>query len=74
MAVTVAEAEALAAVRASIGACASDEEAGPMRLILPLPDQDCEVVVELPQAFRASPASRGALQVINGVGAIDLVH
>ncbi|MEM9810984.1 MAG: hypothetical protein AAF788_07145 [Pseudomonadota bacterium] len=74
MAVTVAELNALSAVRASIKACAPDDDAAPMHLILPLCEQDCEVVLALPQEFRASPSARGALQVINGVGAIDVVH
>ena len=70
MAITVAEANALAEIRMSLKACASEEGAKPPHLILPLKDLDAEVVISLPPEFSASEASQGPLKQIRGVGAI----
>jgi hypothetical protein len=67
----VVEPGALSAIRASLKACAPPEEdVETTTLILPLPDQKCEVLVTLPRDFRAGPQSRGALQLIDGVGVV----
>jgi DNA polymerase-3 subunit alpha len=69
--IRVVEPGALSAIRASLKACAPPEEdVETTTLILPLPDQKCEVLVTLPRDFRAGPQSRGALQLIDGVGVV----
>ena len=68
--VTVGQADALAEIRASLRACAqSDQDAG-LRLILPLPESDIEVVVALPADVRVGEGAKNALQMIRGVAGL----
>ncbi|MEM1380379.1 MAG: DNA polymerase III subunit alpha [Pseudomonadota bacterium] len=73
LAVTVGEPAAMSAIRASLRACATSDHDTELRLILPLSEENVEVVVTLPEDFKASPKSQGALQLINGVGPIEKV-
>ncbi len=68
--ITVAEEAALSAIRASLRACAREEAAAPASLVLPLGEPGLEVVIALPDDFRAGKASRGALRVIKGVDGV----
>ncbi|MEM7740191.1 MAG: OB-fold nucleic acid binding domain-containing protein [Pseudomonadota bacterium] len=73
LAITVAEPGALLSLKASLKACNAGDTMGDTALILPLPDQACEVVLRLPEDFRANAASRGVVQKIDGVGRVDLL-
>ena len=72
LSITVAEADALAEVRMSLRACASEEGDQPPKIILPLPDLGTEVVLALPEEYRAGTSSQGPLKQIRGVGAIKV--
>lgn len=73
LAITVAKSDALFPLRDSLKACNGADASGDTTLILPLADQDCEVVLTLPENFRANAASRTVVQKINGVGRVDLL-
>ncbi|MEM9838801.1 MAG: DNA polymerase III subunit alpha [Pseudomonadota bacterium] len=70
LAVTVGDRNALPAIRASLRACKSAEDAGPLRLVLPLAEEGVEVVVDLPKEYRGGDESQRALRLIDGVGRI----
>ncbi|NNU16344.1 DNA polymerase III subunit alpha [Parvularcula sp. ZS-1/3] len=71
LAITVAEVDAFAEIKQSLKGCASSQEDAPPRLVLPIPEEGCEVVIHLPEAFKAGTASKGPLQLIQGVGAVE---
>ncbi|MEO1657525.1 MAG: DNA polymerase III subunit alpha [Pseudomonadota bacterium] len=73
LAIRVAEPNALLSLKASLKSCNGADASGDTTLILPLPDQACEVVLNLPEDFRANAASRTVVQKIDGVGRVDLL-